>query len=162
MALRALAAGLILLLALASPAGAVVPELRSPKWSELSAEQQRILAPLQASWEEMDFARKKKWLGIAARYPSMKPEEQARMQQRMRDWAALTPKQRSQARKQYKNLKAAPPEKKQAIREKWEQYEELPEEEKARLSKKAAKPKPPAAFIQLDPPPPPPLVPPER
>jgi hypothetical protein len=108
-------------------------------------------------------------LGIAKRYPSMKPEEQARVQRRMQDWASLTPDQRSQARSQYKNLKTAPPETKQAIKEKWEQYKELPEAEKKRLAEKAAKrsgksgtakplglapklPKSPHP-IQLDPPP---------
>lgn len=170
MAFRALVAGLIFLIALLSPAGAVVPELGQPSWAELSLEQKQILAPLSRDWDKLDAVRKKKWLGIAKRYPSMKPEEQARMQRRMQDWAALTPDQRSQVRSQYKNLKIAPPETKQAIREKWERYKELPEAEKKRLAEKAAKrsgksgtakplglapkPKSVATSIQLDPPPP--------
>lgn len=139
MAFRALVAGLILAFTLYSPAQAVVPELRQPAWAELSLEQKQILAPLSRDWDKMEAFRKKKWLGIAKRYPTMRPEEQARIQRRMQDWANLTPEQRTQARTQYKSLKTAPPEKKQAIKEKWEQYKELPDEEKKRLAEKAAK-----------------------
>jgi hypothetical protein len=142
MAFRALVAGLILALSFFSPAQAVVPELRQPAWAELTQEQKLILAPLSRDWDKMESFRKKKWLGIAKRYPSMKPEEQARVQRRMQDWANLTPEQRTQARAQYKTLKAAPPEKKQSIKEKWEQYKELPDEEKKRLAEKAERKRP--------------------
>lgn len=138
MAFRALVAGLILSLSLFSPSHAVVPELRQPAWAELSQEEKQILAPLSRDWDRMEAVRKKKWLGIAKRYPSMKPEEQARIQRRMQDWASLTPEQRTQARTQYKNLKTAPPVQKQGIKEKWEQYKELPDEEKKRLTEKAS------------------------
>lgn len=137
MAFRALVAGLVLLLSLFSPAHAVVPELRQPAWAELTQEQKQVLAPLARDWDRMEAFRKKKWLGIAKRYPTMKPEEQARVQRRMQDWASLTPEQRTQARTRYKNLKTAPPETKEAIKKKWEQYKELPDEEKKRLAKKA-------------------------
>jgi hypothetical protein len=139
MAFRAVVTGLILLFSLFSPAHAVVPELRQPAWAELTQEQKQILAPLSRDWDKMEAFRKKQWLGIAKRYPAMKPEEQARIQRRMQDWVSLTPEQRAQARIQYKNLKTAPPEKKQAIRQKWEQYKELPDEEKKRLAEKAAR-----------------------
>ena len=132
MAFRALVAGLILSLSLFSPSHAVVPELRQPAWAELSQEEKQILAPLSRDWDRMEAVRKKKWLGIAKRYSSMKPEEQARIQRRMQDWASLTPEQRTQARTQYKNLKTAP------IKKKWDLYKELPDEEKKRLTEKAA------------------------
>ena len=139
MAFRALVAGLILTFSLSSPAQVVVPELRQPAWAELTQEQKQILAPLARDWDKMESYRKIKWLGIAKRYPTMKPEEQARVQRRIKDWASLTPEQRTQARVQYKNLKTAPPERKEDIRQKWEQYKELPDEEKKRLSEKAAR-----------------------
>lgn len=139
MAFRAYLSGLILALCLAASAHAVVPELRQPAWTELSLEQKQILAPLSRDWDNMEAYRKKKWLGIAKRYPRMSPGEQARVQSQMRDWATLTPDQRKQAREQYKNLKKASPEKKEAIRQKWEQYQNLSEEEKKRLAEKAAK-----------------------
>lgn len=138
MAFRACFTGLILAFSLLSPVQAAVPELGQPAWAELSLEQKQILSPLSRDWDKMEAARKKKWLGIAKRYPTMKPREQARVQRRMQDWVSLTPEQRTQARTQYKSLKTAPPEHKAAIRKKWDQYKELPDEEKKRLAKKAA------------------------
>lgn len=138
MAFRALFTGLILAFSLISPAQAAVPELRQPAWVELSLEHKQILSPLSRDWDKMEAVRKKKWLGIAKRYPTMKPEEQARVQRRMQDWANLTPEQRTQARTQYKSLKTAPPEHKADIKMKWDQYKELPDEEKKRLADKAA------------------------
>ena len=35
----------------------------------------------------MDAFRRKKWIGIAQRYPEMTPIEQASMQRNMREWA---------------------------------------------------------------------------
>lgn len=139
MAFRALAAGLILAFSLPAPAQVVVPELGQPAWAALSPEQKQILAPLARDWDKMEAYRKKKWLGIAKRYPTMKPEEQARIQRRIHDWASLTPEQRTQARVRYKNLKTAPPERKEAIRQKWEEYKDLPDEEKKRLAEKAGR-----------------------
>ncbi len=139
MAFRTVVAGLILFFSLFVPAHAVVPELRQPAWAELTQGQKQILAPLSRDWDKMEAFRKKQWLGIAQRYPTMKPEEQARVQRRMQDWASLTPEQRTRARAQYKTLKDESPEKKQALRQKWEQYKELPDEEKKRLAEKAAR-----------------------
>lgn len=139
MALRALVAGLILVFSFFPSALAVVPELRQPAWVELTQEQKQILAPLARDWDKMEAFRKKKWLGIAKRYPGMKPQEQARVQRRMQDWASLTPEQRTQARARYKNLKTVPPEQKEALKKKWEEYKELPDEEKKRLAEKAAR-----------------------
>lgn len=141
MAARARLTGLtiVVLLVLLSPAGAVVPELRQPSWAELSPEQRQLLAPLAREWDSLDGASRRKWLGIAKRYPTMKPEEQARVQRRLQEWIRLTPEQRNQARTQYKGLKDAPAAQKQVLREKWEQYKELPEEEKKRLAEKAGR-----------------------
>lgn len=132
-----------LTLALAAPTGAVVPPLKQPKWSELSPQQREILAPLSVEWDKLESFRKKKWLGITQRYPSLSPQEQQRVQRRMQAWVKLTPEQRKQAREQYKNLKKTPPEQRQAIKQKWQEYEELPDAEKERL-KQSAKRKPQA------------------
>jgi hypothetical protein len=87
----------------------------------------------------MNGFHRKKWLGIAQRYPSLSAEEQARMQRRMTDWAKLTPDERKQARDKYKSLQKAPPEQKKAVKQKWQEYKELPESEKTRLKAEAAK-----------------------
>lgn len=135
--------GLILAVALwlASPLSHAIvnPPLPQPSWVELSAEQKHILAPLSGEWDSMEGFRRKKWLGIAQRYQSMSPEEQARMQRRMTDWAKLTPDERKRARDKYKSLQKAPPEKKEAVKLKWKEYKELPESEKARLKAEAVR-----------------------
>ena len=113
-------------------AGIALP-LTQPSWAELTPEQQRVLTPLAGEWDKMETYRRKKWLGIAQRYQSLSPEEQARMQRRMTDWVKLTPEERKRAREKYKSLQKAPPEQKQAVRQKWQEYKELPEAEKARL-----------------------------
>ncbi|MCE9571159.1 MAG: DUF3106 domain-containing protein [Rhodocyclales bacterium] len=135
--------GLILAVALwlATPlghAGIALP-LSQPSWSELSPAQKRILAPLSGDWDKMEGFRRKKWLGIAQRYPSLTPDEQARMQRRMTDWAKLTPDERKRARDKYKALQKDPPEKKEAVKAKWQEYKDLPENEKARLNAEAAR-----------------------
>jgi hypothetical protein len=70
----------------------------------------------------MDPAKKKKWLGIAKRYPGMTPEEQQRTQLQMRDWYSLTPEQRELIREKYKTIKKLPPEKRHEIKQKWREY----------------------------------------
>lgn len=81
----------------------------------------------------MEGVRKKKWLGIADRYPGMKPDEQQRTQDRMHEWAALTPEQRAKVRDSYKDFNQLPPEQKQVVKQKWEAYSSLPADEKQRV-----------------------------
>ena len=119
-------------------------------WSELSPAQQQILYPLSADWDNMEAARKRKWLGIAKRYPAMKPAEQTNVQRRMQDWAQLTPQQRETARERYKKLEKLPPEKKSSLQEKWEQYQQLPEEERQQL-RATTKARKPAVSVQKAP-----------
>lgn len=104
-----------------------------PSWSLLSAQQKIILSPLAADWDKMEYIRRKKWLGIAERFPKMTQDEQTRVQQRMKEWASLTPEQRAKVRDTYKEFNQLPPEKKQAVKQKWETYSSLSEEEKQRL-----------------------------
>lgn len=134
--------GLILAVALwlASPLGHAVivpPPLSQPSWTELDAEQKRVLAPLSTEWDKMNGFHRKKWLGIVQRYRSLSPDEQTRMQRRMTDWAKLTPEERKRARENYKLLQKDPPEKKEAVKLKWQEYKELPESEKSRLKAEA-------------------------
>jgi hypothetical protein len=105
-----------------------------PAWAELTAEQQQILAPLKADWESLEPERRRKWIGIAKRYPAMKLAEQERVQRRMQYWAKLTPEQRRQARETYKQLVKVPPEKRGKLREQWAEYQQLPPQERESLT----------------------------
>lgn len=115
-------------------AGPVI--LHSPTWAELSPANKAALAPLASQWDQLDGQRRRKWLGIAQRYPKMPPAQQERAQQQMATWAKLTPDQRHAAREQYKSFKQLPPEKRQEVREKWQQYQQLPPEKRRELARR--------------------------
>lgn len=128
----------------AGPALSGLPQFEQPGWRALTPEQRTILAPLADDWATMDAFRRKKWIGIAQRYPDMTPAEQASMQRNMREWAMLAPEERKAAREKFKTLKKAPPEQRQAVRQKWDEYLSLPQEERDKLRSEAKrKPAPP-------------------
>jgi hypothetical protein len=128
------------LLASATGANAQTSKNR-PAWAELTAEQQQILSPLRTDWEQLEPNRRRKWIGIAKRYPGMKPEEQQRVQKRMHAWAKLTPEQRRQARESYKKIAKVPAEKRQNLREQWAEYQALPPDERQNLAPPKPEPK---------------------
>lgn len=115
------------------------PALRQPNWHELSPQQKHVLAPLADEWDSLDDARRKKWIGIAARYPGLTPEEQSRAQGQMQEWANLSPAQRTAIREKYKALHKAAAGKGLSLREQWALYQQLPPEEKQRLQEEAAR-----------------------
>ncbi len=118
---------------LASAGAAAQQAAPSPLWQQLSAAQRDVLAPLGGDWNNLDDERRRKWLNLAARYPSMTPDEQARMRARMSYWASLSPKERVEARERYKRLQAMPPDQREALAKQWEAYEALSPEERKRL-----------------------------
>lgn len=105
----------------------VLSESSKPRWEELKPQQQKILEPLAENWNAMESARKKKWLGIAKRYPKMNPQEQQRIQSQMQNWNSLTSEQRKQVRERYKKMEQLPAQKRQEIKQRWYEYEQLPE-----------------------------------
>jgi hypothetical protein len=106
-----------------------------PLWRTLTPAQQVALQPLQAEWDQLDGARKQKWLQLANRFAAMNPEEQQRMQDRMREWARLTPAQRELARETYARARKIAPDQKTAS---WESYQQLPDAQKQQLAASAA------------------------
>ena len=124
--MRSALAILILLFAVAAPAGAAGPKSTGPQWASLTVDQQQVLAPLAADWDkQLSPAQKRKWIGIAKRYPTMTPKEQKRVQTRMQKWAKLTPQQRDQAREQYRNLAKLAHQRREELRRYWAQYQAL-------------------------------------
>ncbi len=102
-----------------------------PAWAELTADQQKVLAPLKADWESLEPERRHKWIGIAKRYPAMTVQSQERVQRRMQAWSRLSPEQRRQARETYKQIVKVPPEKRGNLREQWAEYQTLSPQERA-------------------------------
>jgi hypothetical protein len=102
-----------------------------PLWAELNPAQQQALAPLSAEWDKLDSSHKKKWLTIGNKFNTLKPDQQVRVQNRMRDWAKLSPEQRRVARESYSRAKKFDSGEKTT---KWQQYQQLPEDQKKKLA----------------------------
>ncbi len=107
---------------------------QGPAWNTLKPAQREALKPLERDWASFDSLGKRKWLEIAARYPAMPPEEKARLQARMTEWARLTPQERGQVRLHYQEAKQVPPQDRQAS---WEAYQALPPEQRRELANRA-------------------------
>jgi hypothetical protein len=102
-----------------------------PAWGDLTPAQQTALAPLAPEWDELETARKNKWLAIGNQFATMSSAEQQRVQKRMSEWVQLTPQQRRIARDSYSRAKKLAPNQKSA---RWQQYQELPDEQKEKLA----------------------------
>jgi len=109
---------------------AAKPDIR-PLWAELTPIQQKVLAPLALEWNKLDTNHKLKWLAITAKYATMTPEQQNRLEKNISDWANMTPEQHRLARQSYARAKKLDAEQKTA---QWQQYQQLPEEQKQRLA----------------------------
>lgn len=106
-----------------------------PSWSDLKPSEQAALKPLQGEWSSIDDLGKRKWIQIAQRYPAMHPSDQARLQDRMTEWAKLTPQERGKVRLQFleaKKIQATDP---QAD---WHAYQSLSADERKALAARAA------------------------
>lgn len=103
------------------------------RWQSLSPAQRQALAPLERDWSGIDAQRKQKWLQIADRYPSLPPQEQARIAERMNEWARMTPAQRGEARLRYQESQQVPDRS-----AKWQEYQSLPPESRQQFAARAA------------------------
>jgi hypothetical protein len=121
-------------LALLGLAGGAPAADRELSWASLTVGEQQALAPLKREWGSIDANRRQKWLEVAARFPKLPEGEQARVQQRMAEWAALTPTERARARLQFRQAQGLTSEERQA---RWQAYQALPEQERQRLAQSA-------------------------
>jgi hypothetical protein len=96
--------------------------------------QQAALKPLEREWAAISTPQKQKWLELSAGFPKMTPAEQARVQERMSDWARMSPQQRGQARLNFQEAKQLPAQDRQA---RWDAYEALSPAQKQQLATRA-------------------------
>jgi len=96
--------------------------------------QHAALAPLRKDWSAIDADRKRKWLEMAAKFPSMTPDDRSRVQDRMAEWARLSPAERGRARLQFQETRKLSPKDRQ---ERWEAYQSLPAEQRQALDSAA-------------------------
>ena len=114
---------------------------RGADWAALTPEQRASLGPLQRDWPSIDENRRRKWIELVSRFPSMPADERMRVQQRMAEWARMTSAERASARLQFQQFQVLPASERQA---RWQAYQALPEAERKELAQKA-KPAAPAA-----------------
>ena len=104
--------------------------LAQPLWNELSPSQRETLAPLAANWNGLPLAKKRSWLSLTEKMPSMMPEDRAKAQTRIREWASLTPDQRRMARNNYRLAKSLDRDERLAT---WESYNQMTPEQQSVL-----------------------------
>jgi hypothetical protein len=105
------------------------------RWHTLSPGQREVLAPLEHDWPTIDAPRKQKWLAIAGRIRTLPPEERARINARMTEWARMTPAERGQARLRFEEVRQVPATDRSA---RWQEYQALPPEQRAEFAARAA------------------------
>ena len=105
------------------------------RWQALTPAQREALAPLERDWPGIDAPRKQKWIALAGRFNTLSPEERARINARMVEWAKLTPAERGQARLRFEEARQLPvPDRS----ERWRAYQALPPEQRQQLAARAA------------------------
>lgn len=119
----------------AKPARKALGVEHGARWSDLKAAQQVALKPLENEWPEIDARSKKKWVELSTRFHKLTPAEQARVQDRMAEWAKLTPRERGEARMNFQEAKQLPARDREA---RWKAYEALSSEQKQQLAARAA------------------------
>lgn len=105
-----------------------------PAWRDLTPAQRVALRPLERDWPQIDAVRKRKWLEIASRYPTMSRADQERLQARMAQWARMSADERRIARLNYREFRDFSAEQRL---DRWQAYQSLSEEERQRLAKEA-------------------------
>lgn len=110
------------------------PTQARPAWKDLTAAQKQALRPLAPHWDRLGEERKLKWLVISKSYPTLSPDEQAKLHRRMSKWVTLSQHQRTQARQNFKEIKTLTPEQK-AVQ--WEAYQALSPDERRKLADQA-------------------------
>lgn len=91
----------------------------SAAWSGLSRADQSVLRPVEAQWDTLPAQTRGRLLRLARRYHDLQPAQQARIRERLADWARLTPEQREQARRNYESLQRMSPEQQARFRRQW-------------------------------------------
>jgi hypothetical protein len=125
------------------PAPSRVPQSEEGvRWLSLTEAQRQTLAPLEAEWPSIDALRKQKWIALAARFRTLRPDERARITARMAEWARLSPSERGQARLRFEAAREVPAPDRNA---RWQAYQALPADARQQFAARAASSASPAA-----------------
>lgn len=112
------------------PSKASITPLVQPRWHDLNAAQRQVLAPFSKQWAELPLNEKRAWADLARRFPEMNPQDQARTQRRISEWASLTPEERKLARANYRLMQQVG---RDQLLTEWERYQSMTPEQRAVL-----------------------------
>ena len=138
---RALLAGLCLLAATNAFAQAL-PATGPLAWTQLSAAQRGVLAPLERDWKGITPGQQQKWAAIANRFPTLPAPERERVQQRLSDWSRLSPQERANARLNFQEARQLSPQERQ---QQWQAYRALPADQRRALAEQSDRTRPAAS-----------------
>ena len=113
-----------------------VAQARSgPRWTTLTKAQQQALAPLGPHWNMLSDAQRRKWIALSRNFDHIGAAEQAKLHERMTDWAALCTRRRALARLNFAEVRNLAPA--DQLKAKWEAYQALSEDERRKLAESA-------------------------
>ena len=102
-------------------------------WSDLSAGQQRMLAPLRGQWDRLRPARQHRLAERALHWSRLPPGHQQQIRERLRRWAAMTPAQRRELRENARAFHNLTPEQRARVSEAFRKFQSLPPAERRAL-----------------------------
>ncbi len=113
-----------------------------PLWDSLGEPARNLLQPFAAQWNSWSPHERRIWVSLAAKFPKLSADKQAKVRTRIVEWADLTPEQRKLARANFRLARQLPSEERVS---QWQRYESMtPEQRKVlriggRTSNTAAK-----------------------
>jgi hypothetical protein len=102
-------------------------------WSALSADQQRMLAPLQGQWDQLQPARQRRLAERARHWATLPPEHRQQIRERLRRWATMTPEQRRQLHENTRAFHDLSPAERAKVNEAFRKFQSLPPAERRAL-----------------------------
>jgi hypothetical protein len=103
-------------------------------WSQLTAEQQQILAGFENNWEQLPPGRQVALAkGTTERWLTMTPDQRERASERFSRWQSLTDEQRAQIRERYQNFQDLTPDEQARLRENFRRFRDLSPERRQEL-----------------------------
>lgn len=103
-------------------------------WSRLTRDERRALAPLSSQWDQLPVIQRRRLLGVAKKYKTMRPEQQARIQARLVQWSRLSLAQRRFIRNNYQKLSELQPSQRLSIAMRWTEFQQQQKPQQSEVS----------------------------
>ena len=102
-------------------------------WSQLSTDQQSVLAPLQSQWMQLAPRRQQRLAERSQAWAQLPPERRQMIGERLQRWAQMSPQQRQAAARGAHAFRNLPDADRQRLRETYQRFQTLPPEQRRAL-----------------------------